>query len=1184
MINDRYKILKLLGEGRSRVYLCEDTLHGNMPVALKLLDPGKTEYEIKNFREEYIKLKKLNSNNIVKSYEYGTVVSTGKKEFIEEIEKGALFFTLEYVEGKTLSGFYNGKDEKKLKEIIRQISSVLFYLHESNFIYYDLKPENIIVAEGKNNFILKFIDFGLAEYNPQRISTEKKGTSYYIAPELLTGREHDKRVDFYAFGMLLYFLMFRKFPFTGKDEIEIYKEKLASGVSIGKTGYTEKLINVVNKLLRKNPRKRYNNALEILRELNLQHSSEILKKWKPVKSFHITDSTLEVTDFIFRQDTDKVLNIIGESNAGKTSLAEEIYQNFHAVLWVTKNDIPSEKLAWEIILRKIIYADFVYDKLTGDIKQTATKLLNGESSNIGRDLIYVLNFVTSAVQFVIFLDDFDLYDLFTKNLIENILTIFVVNKAKLIALTKTKFEFSAENAKSIKRINLKPFTEFEAGQLITKTFSAMFPRKEMKKLVIQHTALYPGNIYEFCESILSNGMLSYRNGQIKLNYDKNKLENLTLIQKEGLRKKTENLTAGEFELLSIISVFQKGIEPDILIKLSREHDYFDAKINFLINNGILKKFDDRLKFSSELLKKEIYKNIPDKKKFHLHIANKLESAVPDFPRVELAEQYELAGEYGKVRTLILEEIDSMEESGLFGYERKLLEYLLSLPLSEEDKFSVKQRLSKVFYNLGEFPKSLKLIEELKKIKHGKLITGLKLLEADNLVAVGKVKDAIKIYNQLSGQTANKELHFDIIIKLANAESYANLYYQAKAKCFELINRSGVPERIKAQAFNLLGIIEHNLGGDARIAENYFIRSYEIYKELNLTHKLARISVNLGNLSNIRGDQQGAKKWWDKALEIHKKNGNLEGEMAVLMNYGVLFTSLQDFERAAKYFSRALKIALGLNKKYETGLIYYNTAEVETFMCEYEKAIEYLKRAKEIFNSLENYTETGEANYLLTWIYFIINCENEFDKYFDEYKRNFKFSQNPAKEFLDRFLALLRGDIKGQPLDIEKIETMLESSVLQNEKIIATQFYQFLFKKLFETNRFDLLEEVINSSAFRENEKNNILIRAEKFYWLGKINKAKGDKISCIANFEAGFEKLNNVEINELTWKITIELAEIYFERGDINKASEYLEITENILQFISSKFKDFELRNAYIQNKERLETIKKIERWQTLIH
>ena len=67
MINSRYKILKPLGQGRSRVFLCED-IENDIICAIKILPRHVEEYEKIDFREEYIKLKKFNNRNIVKSF------------------------------------------------------------------------------------------------------------------------------------------------------------------------------------------------------------------------------------------------------------------------------------------------------------------------------------------------------------------------------------------------------------------------------------------------------------------------------------------------------------------------------------------------------------------------------------------------------------------------------------------------------------------------------------------------------------------------------------------------------------------------------------------------------------------------------------------------------------------------------------------------------------------------------------------------------------------------------------------------------------------------------------------------------------------------------------------------------------------------------------------------------------
>lgn len=56
----------------------------------------------------------------------------------------------------------------------------LEYIHSKNIIYWDLKPENVLI--GKDGFV-KLTDFGLS--SNKKFSSETCGTPEYIAPEML---------------------------------------------------------------------------------------------------------------------------------------------------------------------------------------------------------------------------------------------------------------------------------------------------------------------------------------------------------------------------------------------------------------------------------------------------------------------------------------------------------------------------------------------------------------------------------------------------------------------------------------------------------------------------------------------------------------------------------------------------------------------------------------------------------------------------------------------------------------------------------------------------------------------------------------------------------------------------------------------------------------------------------------
>ena len=78
----------------------------------------------------------------------------------------------------------------------------LDYLHEKGVIYRDLKPENILLD---SSGYIKLTDFGFAK---QLAAGEKAwtfcGTPEYVAPEIITNKSHDYRVDIWSLGILVY--------------------------------------------------------------------------------------------------------------------------------------------------------------------------------------------------------------------------------------------------------------------------------------------------------------------------------------------------------------------------------------------------------------------------------------------------------------------------------------------------------------------------------------------------------------------------------------------------------------------------------------------------------------------------------------------------------------------------------------------------------------------------------------------------------------------------------------------------------------------------------------------------------------------------------------------------------------------------------------------------------------------
>src|SRR5574338_786684 len=232
MVNKRYILNKKLGEGRSKVFNVIDTEFPKREVAAKFLPDSASKTEKDFFREEYFILQKLDHPNIIKAFELSTVIIKDEDED-PEIELSSPFITLEYFSSTPLLNYNGLKEEKKLIQVIKQICSVLYYLHQSNYIYYDLKAENILVAEINGIPVVKIIDLGFARYTLADYDKNIKGTPYYIAPELLKNENHDHSVDFYSLGMLLYRIVYERFPFKSENELDIYKSHIEDEFALG---------------------------------------------------------------------------------------------------------------------------------------------------------------------------------------------------------------------------------------------------------------------------------------------------------------------------------------------------------------------------------------------------------------------------------------------------------------------------------------------------------------------------------------------------------------------------------------------------------------------------------------------------------------------------------------------------------------------------------------------------------------------------------------------------------------------------------------------------------------------------------------------------------------------------------------------------------------------------------------
>jgi formylglycine-generating enzyme required for sulfatase activity/predicted Ser/Thr protein kinase len=246
VIDDRYEVVTILGEGgMGVVYKVSDNILSQV-VALKTLLPAFVQHEeaLTRFINEVKVSLMLNHSNIIRVFDIRRT-------------QDLYYMTMQYIEGFSLYDWLDENDKRdigQVLEILKKICAGLEYAHRMGTFHRDIKPANIMMTKQGGVFL---VDFGLAKLadgmgNITRLGGA--GTPNYMAPEQKRGGEIDQRADIYAMGVMAFEM------FTG----ELPKLTMASQLN---PKLNSKVDGVLTKSMASDPGERYGNILTFIEDL-----------------------------------------------------------------------------------------------------------------------------------------------------------------------------------------------------------------------------------------------------------------------------------------------------------------------------------------------------------------------------------------------------------------------------------------------------------------------------------------------------------------------------------------------------------------------------------------------------------------------------------------------------------------------------------------------------------------------------------------------------------------------------------------------------------------------------------------------------------------------------------------------------------------------------------------------------
>ncbi|HZF53602.1 MAG TPA: serine/threonine-protein kinase [Polyangiaceae bacterium] len=268
LLAGKYLVERVIGAGGMGVVVSAHHVHLEERVAIKFLLPEALSDPnlVKRFLREGKAASKIRSEHVARVYDVGT------------LENGGPYIVMEFLEGSDLAALIKARGPLHVTtavEYLLQACEAIAEAHAVGIVHRDIKPSNLFFASRRDgSSVVKVIDFGISKMTAGpdagmdiTKTAEARGSMLFMSPEqMVSPKNADPRMDIWALGVSLHYLLARSYPFQATSVPELCAmilQREPTPLRSVRPDISPRLEACVLRCLRKAPDERYANVADL---------------------------------------------------------------------------------------------------------------------------------------------------------------------------------------------------------------------------------------------------------------------------------------------------------------------------------------------------------------------------------------------------------------------------------------------------------------------------------------------------------------------------------------------------------------------------------------------------------------------------------------------------------------------------------------------------------------------------------------------------------------------------------------------------------------------------------------------------------------------------------------------------------------------------------------------------------